>query len=124
MGIYGNLVNRTNFNAWPYGPCRDHCRIIVLVRRDQKHLIILTFGDNYPTGGTIMKKLIQNVSNKAKLGYWTIVASITGAAPAFAAIDLTGVTVDKTDYIAIATFLITALVAFWGIKKGLGLLGR
>jgi len=117
MGIYGNNINRTNLNAWPYGPCRDRRRIIILVRRDQKPLITLTFGDNYPTGGFIMKKLIH----KAKLGYWTIIASITGSAPAFAAIDLTGVSVDKTDYIAIAAFLIAALVAFWGIKKGMGL---
>ncbi len=51
-----------------------------------------------------------------------IVAATTS--PAFAALDLTTVDVDTTDYIAIATFLIGALVAFWGIKKGLGLLGR
>lgn len=43
---------------------------------------------------------------------------------AHAALTLTGVTVDTTDYITIATFLVTALVAFWGVKKGIGLLGR
>ena len=52
-------------------------------------------------------------------------ALIVGTAqPGFCAIDLTGVTVDTTDYMTIATFLITALVAFWGVKKGLALLGR
>ena len=54
-------------------------------------------------------------------------AGVTGAvmtSPAFAALDLTGVSVDTTDYSTIATFLITALVGFWGIKKGLALLGR
>ena len=44
--------------------------------------------------------------------------------PAHAALDLTGVSVDTTDYITIATFLIGALVTFWGIKKGLALFGR
>lgn len=43
---------------------------------------------------------------------------------AFAALDLTGVSVDTADYETIATFLVTALVGFWGIKKGLALLGR
>lgn len=46
------------------------------------------------------------------------------SSPAFAALDLSGVSVDSTDYSTIATFLITALVGFWGIKKGLALLGR
>lgn len=55
--------------------------------------------------------------------YYGLMGSIV-ASPAFAALDLTGVEVDTTDYVAIATFLIGALVAFWGIKKGLGLLGR
>ena len=46
------------------------------------------------------------------------------ASPAHAALDLSGVTVDTSDYITIATFLIGALVTFWGIKKGLALFGR
>jgi hypothetical protein len=41
-----------------------------------------------------------------------------------AALDLTGVTVDTTDYITMAEFIVVALVAFWGIRKGLSLLGR
>lgn len=45
-------------------------------------------------------------------------------APAYAALDLTGVTVDTTDYITMAEFIVVALVAFWGIRKGLSLLGR
>ena len=66
-----------------------------------------------------MKKLM----NALKTAIFGFIAALM-ASPAHAAIDLTGVTVDTSDYIAIATFLITALVAFWGIKKGLGLLGR
>lgn len=64
-----------------------------------------------------MKKLFGYVS--------AICASVVLASgQAMAALDLTGVDVDTTDYIAIATFLVGALVAFWGIKKGLALLGR
>ncbi len=37
-------------------------------------------------------------------------------------LDLTGVFIDLSDYLAIAAFLIAALVAYWGIKKGLALL--
>jgi len=50
--------------------------------------------------------------------------AMIAASPAHAALDLSGVTVDTTDYVAIATFLVGALVAFWGIRKGLALLGR
>jgi len=57
-------------------------------------------------------------------GVCAAVAVAVMASPAQAAIDLSGVSVDTADYIAIATFLITALVAFWGIRKGLALLGR
>jgi len=53
-----------------------------------------------------------------------IMAPLAAASSSFAALDLSGVTVDTTDYVTIATFLVGALVAFWGIKKGLGLLGR
>ena len=53
-----------------------------------------------------------------------VTALIIATGDAMAALDLTGVTVDKTDFETIATFLITALVGFWGIKKGLSLLGR
>jgi hypothetical protein len=70
-----------------------------------------------------MFKLLQ--SAKAKTA--AIVGSVFGAlsmSPAYAAIDLTGVSVDTSDYLTIATFLITALVAFWGVRKGLALLGR
>ncbi|WP_035240953.1 hypothetical protein [Desulfobacter vibrioformis] len=71
---------------------------------------------------------ISKVSNKTKTACAAIGAGITGtvltAKPAKAALDLSTVTVDTSDYVAIATFLIGALVAFWGIKKGLGLLGR
>jgi len=37
-------------------------------------------------------------------------------------LDLTGLSVDMTDYFTIATFLVGGLVAFWGIRKGLELL--
>lgn len=36
--------------------------------------------------------------------------------------DLSGLSVDLSDFIAIATFMIGALVSFWGIRKGLALL--
>lgn len=52
------------------------------------------------------------------------VAVVSACPDSFAALDLTGVSVDTGDYETIATFLITALVGFWGIKKGLSLLGR
>lgn len=55
-------------------------------------------------------------------GVAAVLGSVVVSGPAHAALDLTGVSVDTTDYITIATFLITALVAFWGIKKGIALL--
>ena len=66
-----------------------------------------------------MKNLFKKLSS--------FIAGVVGvvaltASNAMAAIDLSGVSVDTSDYIAIATFLITALVAFWGIKKGLALI--
>ena len=72
-------------------------------------------------------KTIQFCTRKVKgvlVGIGTAVAVGLATSPAHAALDLTGVSVDTTDYITIATFLITALVAFWGIKKGIALLGR
>jgi hypothetical protein len=77
-----------------------------------------------------MKKVrtIGNCLRKVKgyglLGIGAVSSAVSAATPAFAALDLTGVSVDTADYTTIATFLITALVGFWGIKKGLGLLGR
>ena len=73
-----------------------------------------------------MKKTIQFCTRKVKGVVVGIGAAVTvlAAAPAHAALDLTGVTVDTTDYITIATFLIGAMVTFWGIRKGLGLFGR
>ncbi len=73
-----------------------------------------------------MKK-IQFYTRKVKgvmtgIGVAATTALLTS--PAHAALDLSGVTVDTTDYITIATFLIGALVTFWGIKKGLSLFGR
>ena len=70
-----------------------------------------------------MKKLIT----KTKAFFTTTalaLLALIASTPAHAAIDLTGVSVDTSDYVAIATFLVTALVAFWGIRKGLALLGR
>ena len=73
-----------------------------------------------------MGKFIKSCRSKVK-GIFVGIGAGAGAlisAPAYAAIDLTGVSVDTADYVAIATFLVTALVAFWGIRKGLALLGR
>jgi len=74
-----------------------------------------------------MKRAIQFCTRKVKgvvVGIGAATAGILATSPAHAALDLSGVSVDTADYITIATFLITALVAFWGIKKGLALLGR
>ncbi len=71
-----------------------------------------------------VKKSVVAVKVAVAAGIAAVTGSLMTSQPAQAAIDLTGVTVDTTDYIAIATFLITALVAFWGIRKGIGLLGR
>ena len=65
-----------------------------------------------------------NLKKVAVVAVGSILAAVAASTPAFAALDLTGVTVNTADYIAIASFMIGALVAFWGIKKGLGLLGR
>jgi len=70
----------------------------------------------------MFKKIVEKVSAVKVALLSAIFAASTS--PAFAVLDLTGVTVDTADYIKIATFLIGALVAFWGIKKGLGLLGK
>lgn len=59
-----------------------------------------------------------------------VAASLAGAVgsllahPAFAGLDMTGVTVDTADFMAIAGLLVTALIAFFGVRKGLGLLGK
>lgn len=68
-----------------------------------------------------MKKLFKSAQAIA-LGLF--VSIIGGMGSAYAALDLTGVTVDTTDYITIATFLVTALVAFWGVRRGLSLITR
>ena len=73
-----------------------------------------------------MRKL-QFCTRKVKgimVGIGVAASTAMVTVPAHAGIDLTGVSVDTTDYVNIATFLVTALVAFWGIKKGLALLGR
>ena len=70
---------------------------------------------------------IQFCTRKIKgvmVGIGVSAAALLATTPAHAALDLSGVSVDTTDYIAIATFLIGALVTFWGIKKGLALFGR
>ena len=70
------------------------------------------------------KKAVKKVKGVVAGAVAAVTGSIITSQPAHAALDLTGVSVDTADYITIATFLITALVAFWGIKKGIGLLGR
>lgn len=75
-----------------------------------------------------VKRVVQFCTRKIKgigvVGIGAASAAVASSSPAFAALDLSSVSVDTADYITIATFLITALVAFWGIKKGLALLGR
>ena len=70
-----------------------------------------------------MKKFMNKVvecKNRVAAATAGVVTSLI-ATGAHAGIDLTGVTVDTTDYTLIASFLIAALVTFWGIKKGLAL---
>ena len=75
-----------------------------------------------------VKRIVQFCTRKIRglgvVGIGIASGAVATTSPAFAALDLSGVSVDTADYITIATFLITALVAFWGIKKGLALLGR
>ena len=73
---------------------------------------------------TAVKFCTRKIKGLGVIGIGIASGAAATSSPAFAALDLTGVTVDTADYVAIATFLITALVAFWGIKKGIGLLGR
>jgi len=59
-----------------------------------------------------------------KLFYMVVGSFMAMATSAHAALDLTGVSIDTTDFETIAVFVIGALVIFWGIKKGISLLGR
>lgn len=69
-----------------------------------------------------MKKA-KEMSTKIATGAAAVGTAVVCSSPAQAALDISTLTVDKTDFETIATFLITALVGFWGIKKGLSLLG-
>lgn len=46
------------------------------------------------------------------------------ASPAHATLDTSGITVDTAAFYAIAALLLGALIGFWAVKRGLGLLGR
>jgi hypothetical protein len=73
---------------------------------------------------SILSKNVKAITTLGILGAVGAVMAMGVPSPAEAALDMTGVTVDTTDYETIATFLITALVGFWGIKKGLALLNK
>jgi hypothetical protein len=73
--------------------------------------------------------LRENESNKKKglqkmkkVVYMVAVFFMAMATQAHAALDLTGVAIDTTDFETIAVFVIGALVVFWGIRKGIQLL--
>jgi len=51
------------------------------------------------------------------LGFMGVLSS-----QAYAALDLSGISVNTADYETIATWVIAALVLFWGIKKGITLI--
>jgi S-adenosylmethionine:tRNA-ribosyltransferase-isomerase (queuine synthetase) len=72
----------------------------------------------------VIKKIKKMTGKIIAVGTTATGFAIVSAGSAHAALDLTGVSVDTADYQTIATFLITALVGFWGIRKGLALLGR
>lgn len=62
---------------------------------------------------------------KIMVAVMAVIAGLVAQAnQALAALDLTGVSVDTTDFETIAVFVIGALVIFWGIRKGISLLGR
>jgi hypothetical protein len=70
---------------------------------------------------------IKNLLSKSRTIAAAAVAATVGtlaASPAHAALDLTGISVDTADFMTIAAFLITALVGFWGVKKGMALFGK
>ena len=69
------------------------------------------------------RKYAAKIINTVKVALFGL-GGIVFPAVSHAALDLTGVVVDTADYVAIAEFLVGALVAFWGIRKGLALLSR
>jgi S-adenosylmethionine:tRNA-ribosyltransferase-isomerase (queuine synthetase) len=72
----------------------------------------------------VIKKIKKMSGKIIAVGTTATGLAIVSAGSAHAALDLSTLAVDTSDYETIATFLITALVGFWGIKKGLALLGR
>ena len=65
--------------------------------------------------------------NRIKKSVYGLVAGgsvAIASTPAFAALDLTGVTFDLANYEAVAALILTAFAAIWGIKRVMGLVVR
>lgn len=57
-------------------------------------------------------------------GGLVVIAGAVVAAPAFAAVDLTGVSLDSTTPATLATTVLTGLGVLWGIRKLVKLINR
>ena len=66
---------------------------------------------------------MKKIFNALQLTTLGIFATLM-ASPAHASLDVSGVTVDTAAFYAIAGLLLGALIGFWAVKRGLGLLGR
>ncbi len=64
-------------------------------------------------GGVYMLKRLKNVGGFAL----TAGVGIISAAPAYAALDLTGVTVDTAPVFTLAGIVVGAIAGIWAIKK-------
>ena len=69
-----------------------------------------------------VKVVFAKMGKVKKVVVGSIVGVVAGASQSFAALDLTGVTVDPASFEAIALLIITAAVGFWAIKKGIALI--
>jgi hypothetical protein len=70
-----------------------------------------------------MKKFF-NGSKALAITALSAAAATLATSPAHAALDLTGVTIDTTDYMTVAAIVIGGLATIWGVKKVLSLLNR
>jgi hypothetical protein len=70
-----------------------------------------------------MNKFFKN-SKALAIAALSAFALTLSTSPAHAALDLTGVTIDTSDYMLVAAIVIGGLATIWGVKKVLSLLNR
>jgi hypothetical protein len=70
-----------------------------------------------------MNKFFKN-SKALAIATLSAVSAIMATTPAHAALDLTGVAIDTSDYMLVAAIVIGGLATIWGVKKVLSLLNR